>query len=346
MAFIRKKNRDKLVEAESKRTDLGFGTQVTNANTRLINRDGTFNVKRVNGNFWGEANFFNRMVTTHWTKFVALVFVGFILVNTLFASLYYLFCLDDLHGANNSGGMTSFMEAFFFSAQTLTTVGYGKIAPSGLIANTLASIEALLGLLGFALATGILYGRFSRPTACISFSEKALISPYLDTVGFMFRMVNARSNQLIEVNIELAFSILETLPDGRVTRKYFGLPLERSKVNFFPISWTIVHPITEESPLWGLSEEELVARDGEFLILVRSTDDTFSQTVHARTSYHAREVVWGAKFEKMIDINQENGKTILDLSKLSDYERVPLATLLDEELFLDQKQVSNVSEFQ
>ena len=329
MAF-RKKHRDKLVEDEINRKDLGFGTKITGSNTRLVNRDGSFNIRRVGASFWGYANVYNRLITMRWTKFMLLVLALYVVANFVFGLLYYYIGVESLHGADTSTEMTSFSECFFFSAQTLTTVGYGKIAPHGFWASSVAAIESLLGLMVFALATGLLYGRFSRPEAKVIFSKNAIISPYLDTIGLMFRIVNERSNQLIEVSVEVALSLLQTQPDGKETRRrYYNLTLERNKVNFFPTDWTIVHPITEDSPLFGLSSEQFIERDAEIMVMFRGIEDTFSQVVYTRTSYHARDLVWGAKFSKMFD-NDSPGVTALYLEKLSDYQEVALATNLPE----------------
>lgn len=320
-------HRDILLENEEKRFDLGFGKQITDQTTRLVNPDGSFNVQRIHQSFFNWLNLYHRLITMSWTTFLVLILVAFAITNFIFAGLYELLGVEHLQGADLSTAWTRFYDAFFFSAQTLTTVGYGRIAPVGFWTSAVAATESMLGLLAFALATGLLYGRFSRPIAPIRFSERAIIAPYLDTTAFMFRIVNERANQLIEINVEVALSLLENLPNGRRTRKYYALPLERGKVNFFPLNWTIVHPITEESPLFGKTAEELTYADAEVLILIRATEDTFSQTVHARSSYHARDFEWGAKFKTMYD-NQVKDITTLDITKLSDTEPAPLVSPL------------------
>ncbi len=317
------KHKDKLLEAEEQRKDVGFGTQITDPATRLVNRDGSFNVKRLNTSRWAKLNLFNRLITCSWQRFIAMVMVVFILTNLLFAFFYEIIGVQHLHGADLSTPTTRFWDAFFFSAQTLTTVGYGRIAPYGFWMSFVASIESLMGLLAFAIATGLLYGRFSRPIARIIYSENALISPYLDITGLMFRIINERSHQLIDAQVEVTMSMLEKQPDGKTLRRYYSLELERSKVSFFPTNWTLVHPITEESPLFGISHEELIANDGEMMVLFKATEDTFNQMVQSRTSYHAREIVWGAKFASILVQNSEQVIS-LDVSKLSDYNEVPL----------------------
>ena len=324
---LRHPQKDKLVEDEENRKDLGFGTQVHESETRLLNRDGSFNVKRSGGTFWSKLNVFNRLMVCSWQRFFLLVVTFYLILNFIFAGIYEIVGIENLQGADLTSRGSRFMDAFFFSSQTLTTVGYGRIAPIGFWASSVAAIESLLGLLIFALATSLLYGRFSRPVARILYSDKAIVAPYLDVTAFMFRIVNERANQLIDLQVEVVISFLEILPNGKSVRRYNSLNLERSKVNFFPANWTIVHPITQESPIFGLSKEELVMRDAEFLILIRATEDTFNQTVHSRISYHAREMVVGAKFKSMVfDENKNDGMSNLDLTKLSDIEEVVLVS--------------------
>ena len=321
--------KDKLVEAEENREDLGFGTQVNEHDTRLLNRDGSFNVKRSGGTFWSRLNIFNRLMVCSWGQFFILVISFYLLLNFIFAGIYELVGIENLQGADLTSRGSRFMDAFFFSSQTLTTVGYGRIAPIGFGASSVAAVESLMGLLIFALATSLLYGRFSRPVAHILYSDKAIIAPYLDVTAFMFRIVNERANQLIDLQVEVAMSILEKQLNGKDIRRYYALKLERNRVNFFPTNWTIVHPITQESAMFGLSKEELLSRDVEFLILIKATEDTFNQTVHSRISYHAREMVFGAKFKSMVADIESSGLSDLDLTKLSDIEEVVLVSVYD-----------------
>src|SRR5581483_2590983 len=162
-----------------------------------------------------------------------------------------------------------FWRAFFFSVETLATIGYGEVSPNGMPAHFVMTVESLVGLLGFALGTGILFARFSRPTAAVVFSSKAVVAPYRGMTAFMFRITNARTNQLVELEAKVLFSYL----DGS-SRKYHQLDLERTKVVFFPLSWTIVHPINEKSPMFGMTHEEFVAREAEFMILLTGIDET------------------------------------------------------------------------
>jgi inward rectifier potassium channel len=312
-----------LVKQEEQRQDLGFGTKLNDTYSRLINKDGSFNINRINEPFSDWLNLYNRLITMSWVHFLGWILLFYLAENVLFACIYLLAGAENLKGADDRIFHGSFWKAFFFSAQTLTTVGYGHIAPNSFLTSAIAAFESMLGLLAFALSTGLLYGRFSRPVAHIRFSKHAVFAPYLDVNGWMFRIINARSNQLIDVQVEVSMSRLETRPDGTLHRKYYGLKLERNKVSFFPTNWTVVHPITDDSPLHGCTPENLAESDAEFLILLRAMDDTFAQAVHSRYSYRFNEILWGQKFRTMTDGNQA-GMATVDLNKLDITDPAPL----------------------
>ncbi|WP_128547733.1 ion channel [Larkinella soli] len=312
-----------LVEQEEKRPDLGFGTRLNGSYSRMVNKDGSFNVRRINGSFLAHLNLYHRLITMSWPKFFLTVAAAFFVVNILFANVYYLLGPGSLVGIQAENDLDRFWEDFFFSAQTLTTVGYGRISPVGIPGSSVAALESLIGLLSFALATGLLYGRFSRPTPRIRFSRNALFAPYLDVNAWMFRIINERSNQLVDIEIDVSMSRLEAGKDGQPARKYYGLSLERRKVAFFPTNWTLVHPITEDSPLFQCSPESLKESDTEFLIILRAIDDTFSQMVHLRYSYRFDEILWGHKFRPMFSQVGQDIVTV-DLKMLDETEEVPL----------------------
>jgi inward rectifier potassium channel len=205
------------------------------------------------------------------------------------------------------------MEGFFFSAQTITTLGYGRVAPLGLAANIVATIESLLGLLFFALATGLLYGRFSKPQSKIKYSEKAVIAPYLNINGFMFRVVNPQNNQLLEVEVHVSLSIKR---ENSNLRDFYTLELERKSVRFFPSIWTIVHPIDENSPLFGFTAEDFRKKDVEFISALKAYDEASGQMVYSRSSYKPDEIVWGEKFVYVAE--QKQGKTYMDVSRINE----------------------------
>lgn len=299
--------------------DLGLGTKLSNG--RGVNKDGSFNVVREGIPKFRPYEMYHTIISMTWGKFLFWVMLTYTLVNIIFACIYYLIGMESLAGISPTATETEkFYEAFFFSSQTLTTLGYGRLAPVGALASTVAAIESMLGLLGCALATGLLYGRFSRPRAKIKYSEHAVVAPYRDGAGLMFRVVNQRSNQLIEVECDVTLSML---PKGSSVRTFVPLTLERRKINLFPLSWTLVHPLDEESPVFGMNREELIANDVEIIILIKAFDDTFSQTIYSRSSYKAEEIVWGSKFLPMIS-RMENGSTRLDIGLIDAMEKASI----------------------
>ena len=316
----RQRGNSVLVEEEEKRDDLGFGTQINDASSRLLNKDGSFNVVRAHQGFWNRINLYHTLITMPWPKFLSLVLVFYLVTNTLFAALYALLGYENLTGLGNVTPHTAFgrfMGAFFFSSQTLTTVGYGHISPMGYWTSALAAIESMFGLLLFAMATGVMYGRFSRPVASIRYSQTSIFAPYLDINAWMFRVINQRTNQLIDVQVEVTLSRLDKKPDGSLYRRYYPLKLERNKVNFFPANWTVVHPITDDSPLYGFTAGQLAESDSEILILLRGIEDTFNQPVHSRFSYRFNEIRWGQKFIPMFNGTQYDSRaTLVDLDQL------------------------------
>jgi inward rectifier potassium channel len=295
--------------------DPGFTENYRTGLSRIINPSGDFNVRR-RGTTWRDVHPYLFMINTSWPGFMTLIFGGYVAANALFALIYLKLGVEHLHGADLSTPITRFTSAFFFSAQTFTTVGYGSIAPDGVVTSLVASFQALLGLMSLAIGTGLLFGRFSRPAARLAFSRQMLIAPYESGTSLQFRMANRRSNNLMELEVRIIMSTVEPTERGPV-RKYKTLPLERQQVQFLPLTWTVVHPIEDSSPLWGMGPEDFAARQAEFLITIKAFDDTFFQTVHTRHSYRFEEVVWGAKFVPAFAPDPA-GEMILDLGKLSE----------------------------
>ncbi|GAB4028067.1 ion channel [Spirosoma gilvum] len=321
--FTKTHQSSQLVEQEEQRNDIGFGTKITDSRSRLVNQDGSYNIVRLNANLWDQLNIYNRLITMPWSHFLGWIILAYLTANTLFAGIYMLAGAGTLQGMDDDSIYGPFWKCFFFSSQTLTTVGYGHISPNSFLTSCISAFESMVGLLAFALATGLLYGRFSRPVAHVRFSSHAVLAPYLDVNAWMFRVINTRPNQLINLEVTVSLSRIETNADGTPIRKYYGLHLERNKVSFFPANWTLVHAITENSPLYGLTPDDLEKSDSEFLISFQAMDDTFVQSVHRRFSYRYNEVRWGYKFKAMYDSAQTSLVT-LDLDKLDDIEEVPL----------------------
>jgi len=296
--------------------DLGFASNPVTKNQRMINPDGSANIERTGLPWFKFDDTYTRLVTMSWPRFFLVILVAYLLVNTFFAILYNLIGIENLVGANGVTLRDQFFDAFFFSAQTISTVGYGHISPQGFITSVLAAFESMLGLLAFALATGLLYGRFSRPTSKVSFSKKMVIAPYQNGHGLMCRLVNLRRNQLIEVEVQMVMSYNEVVDDKQV-RRFYPLQLERDKISILSLNWTLVHPITEDSPLFEKSLIELQLAEVEVFVMLKAFDDTFAQTIHTRTSYQDEEIEMDARFEKMYYHN-EAGKTVMDYSKLDE----------------------------
>jgi inward rectifier potassium channel len=302
--------------------DLGFGSVVAReSHQRLLNRDGTFNVTRTGLRFSSSINLYHSLLIIPWWKFLVILSAFYLAINAVFALIYLLCGPGALNGPGSAALHSHFLRAFFFSIQTFATIGYGQIGPVGVAANLIVTFESFAGLLALALATGMIFARFSRPTAKILFSNSAIMAPYRGITAFEFRIANARKNQLIELEAKVLFSRTED-PQSKAGRQFHELSLERRKVAFFPLSWTIVHPIDEHSPLYGLTEEDFRRGQAEFLVLLTGIDETFSQTVHARSSYRAEEVVWNAKFANIFNRPQGNDGLGIDVSRLHDIEQV------------------------
>ena len=282
---------------------------------RAINKDGSFNVRRSGGS-WRAFHPWARAVRMSRTGFAALVLGCFLAVNFCFACAYFLLGPGEIQGSDAPTEWGRFLNDLFFSAHTLTTVGYGSLSPHGVGANLLAAVEALLGLMAFALGTGILLARVSRPSARITFSTNAIVAPYLDGSALMFRIANERQNNLMELRASVLLSTVEN-SYGELKRRYQPLDLERDRILFFPLTWTVVHPIAENSPLFGRTPGELEAMQAEVFILVMGFDDTFSQTVHVRYSYRFDEIAWGRRFVPAFHVDPA-GNLVLELDKVGE----------------------------
>jgi inward rectifier potassium channel len=305
--------------AEDPRGDLGFGARVAQQSPRrLLNRDGSFNVVRAGLPFWRSLSAYHALLTTSWPRFFLVVASGYLGANLVFAFLYWLCGPYAVDGWHTRDDLARFADAFFFSVQTLATIGYGRMTPNGVLVNPIVTVEALVGLMGFALATGVLFARVSRPTAHLVFSRHAVVAPFRGGQALMFRLANERRSQLTELTATVSLSRLEAGPAGPV-RRFHELRLERARVVFLPLHWIVVHPIDEGSPLHGASPESFRASEAEILILLAAMDETFSQTVHVRTSYRAEEVVWGARFADMF-LRTEEGLVGIDMRRLHDVE--------------------------
>jgi inward rectifier potassium channel len=313
-----------------KSRELGFGSLASANGQRSMNADGTANVMRIGGPWISASDIFHKLTTMKWSKFFFMVFVAYVLTNLFFAFIYYALGVEYLGMEPSGSFFKDFSEAFFFSTQCLTTIGFGRVSPHGIGTNIVASTEGLVGLLAFAVATGLLYGRFSRPKAHLLHSDNLIIAPYRGTQrAAMFRIASKRKFSILIENTVAVSLGMNFEENGELRRRFFVLDLELDKINFLNLSWTIVHPITEDSPLWGKSIDDMVRDRVEFIVLFKALEETTSQTVIDRFSYFVDEVVWGAKFVPAIG-RTEDGQPALDLDKLSHIEKAELPPITVE----------------
>jgi inward rectifier potassium channel len=297
--------------------DLGFGSVVSGqSRERLLNADGTFNVERTGLPFLSSLSPYHVLLSMGWRTFLFLVLLLYFFSNVVFGSLYALFGPAAIVDTSSEPMMNMFVRGFFFSVQTFATIGYGTIHPIGIFPNLLVTIESYYSLLANALITGLVFARFARPRAKIIFSDVAVIAPYQDGEGLMFRLVNGRTSQLIEVEAKVLFARFVD-DNGRSVRRFDFLDLERRKVTFLPLAWTVVHPITASSPLYGLTSEDYIRTDAEILILLSATDETFAQVVHTRSSYKPHEIRCGHKFASIYNEVEDGEPISIDIRKLS-----------------------------
>ncbi|MDQ8142454.1 ion channel [Chryseobacterium sp. CFS15] len=300
----------------------GFGSL---ASGRFINKDGLPNVRRRGINVFNRLSWYHTMLNLSSFRFITYLVVMYILINLVFAFIYYLIGVEHLTGIDKSNPLDEFIDVFFFSSQTFTTVGYGRIAPVGFMASLVATFEAFLGLLTFAIATGLFYGRFSRPRAYLRFSDIAVIAPFQDVTALMFRLAPYKNNALTDADVTLSTAI-EINEEGTLKSNFYRLETQLSKINTLALNWTIVHKIDENSPFFGFSADDFKNTNIEIIVHVRAFDEVFSNTVVQRSSYVSREIIYGAKFISMYCPDKEKDSTVLDLDKINEYQKVELKT--------------------
>lgn len=302
--------------------DTGFASNSNDTGGRFINKDGTFNLRKEGLSFRKRFSIFNDMLNLPQWKFIVVIFIFFIAINLFFCLLYFTFGAEQFEGLSKTSAWQTFKELFYFSMQTFTTVGYGHVYPVGDGVNFISGIEALTGFLSLAIATGLIYGRFSKPRSYLIFSDHALISPYRDGKALMFRFAAFKDKHaLTDVEIRVNTGLL-LVENDKPDYKYFSLSLERSKVENMAMSWTVVHPIDENSPFHGFTEEDMKNADAELYVTLRGFDDVFSNYVQQRTSYTFNEIVFNRKFVPMYRESEDGKTTILELHKLSIHNTV------------------------
>ena len=302
------------------KNDLGFGSVVAaQSERRLLNKDGSFNVRRRGLGLFRSQSLYHAALQMSWPKFLWVVTLAYLLINVVFALLFLACGPDALVGVHEAQMGGTFGRAFFFSVETFATIGYGEISPVGIPGHMVMVVEALIAVMSQALITGLLFARFSRPTAAILFSRNMIVAPFDGGSALMFRITNLRDSQLLDVHARVNCSWME----GE-SRRFVMLDLQRAEVMFFPLAWTLVHPVTPASPIFDVTEAQMLAQDFEFLVTISATDETFAQTVHARSSYKATEMLWGAKFHNIFNPPDADGMLSVDVERIDDVDRVPL----------------------
>jgi inward rectifier potassium channel len=306
-------------------SNTGFSSIANSIGGRFFDKDGSANVKKIGVPFFERISWFHALLEMKSWKFLLFVLGFYGIINFIFACLYFWIGVEHLHGiANSSGTLAKFAEVFFFSTQTFTTVGYGRISPVGFLASLVASVEALIGLLSFALATGLFFGRFSRPIAHLKFSYNAIISPYLDGKALMFRIAPYKNTNYIDVEAKITLGVNVEDETGKMVNKFYILDLEMNKINSLTLSWTIVHPITKDSPLYSFSAADFATTQGEVLVVIKAFDVMSSNTVAVKSSYTFDEIVYGAKFRRMYTRDSTKKHTLLHLNKLNIHRKITL----------------------
>jgi inward rectifier potassium channel len=285
---------------------------------RLVSRKGQFSLSivRLGGSRLHLADLYHWLLTLSWPKFFILIWLSYTVTNSLFA-LAYLAGGDCI--ANARPG--SFKDAFYFSVQTMATIGYGSMYPRTDYANTVVAIQALFGLWGVAMITGLAFARFSRPTARVMFSRVAVIAPFNGVPTLMYRTANQRSNRILEAQQRATLIRDEVTSDGDYMRRFYDLQLMRSQSPIFALTWTVMHAIDENSPLYKLTPKDLVEQQSEIVVTLTGLDETVSQTIHARHSFVAAEILWDMRFVDIISRTPE-GKRVVDYTSFHEVKPV------------------------
>lgn len=279
----------------------------TDRNFRIATKGG--------GNSWWR-DFYHFLLTTTWPRFLGLVTLAYFAVNALFGLLYWV----DLPGIEHVH-KGSFADAFFFSVETISTLGYGQFYPTDFYTNVIATIEPLAGLLGFALATGLVFARVSRPTARMLFSENAVITRFHGKPTLMFRVANQRHNLILAAEATVLLLHNERSPEGMEIRRMQELKLVRSRTAMFQLTWIVMHVIDEDSPLYGMGESELQSddRDHAIVALVSGMDEDFYQSVHSRKVYHAGDIRMNYRLADVVS-RKPDGLMTVNYARFHDLE--------------------------
>jgi inward rectifier potassium channel len=279
---------------------------------RMVNRHGSFNVMRkgISHKHWHDP--YHLLLTLPWYYTLLVISIGYIIANALFA-LAYILGGDGIENARPG----NFFDAFFFSVQTMASIGYGAMYPKTGYANFLVTVESILGLIGLAMGSGLMFARFSLPRARVLFSNIAVITPYNDVPTLMFRVANERENWILEAQVRVTLARTEISKEGDVMRRFYDMHLIRSQSPLFALTWSVMHVIDENSPLYGVTSEEMVEDEMEVVVTFTGIDETVSQTIHARHSYVSEEIIWNMKFVDILG-KTKDGRRCINYARFHD----------------------------
>lgn len=300
----------------AKQSDPGLGSSYSKEIKRLVNSDGSYNMVR-HGALRGIRDFYKYLIEIKWWLFMLLSAFYFLVINFFFAAIYYLIGMDGISGLHQ--GIPDYLNAFFFSVQTFTSLGYGHMSPVALSTNLVGTLESFFGVMSIALITGLLYGRFSKPTSKLAFSKNIILTPFQEDMAMMFKMVNKRDSILLNAHVKTILIMDRGGEVDQFNKMYFQLELELDKINFFPLTWTVVHRINDTSPMFGMGVDELRQRNAEILVLVEAFDETHSQMITEKRAYGGDQWLDGVSFDRNFLINDEGMLELFidDLDKVS-----------------------------
>lgn len=301
----------------------GFGVNSADYGGRFVQKNGRANVDKRGVGYFERISWYHVLLDMSQWKFLLTIVLFYLGINLLFTLFYFYVGPHAFGGTYTPSSLEQFAEAFFFSTQSFTIGGYGRVDAGNLLVNAVCALEAFLGLLTLAVVTGLLYGRFSKPKAYIRYSENALLAPFRKGKAIMFRLAPFKNTTLTDAEAKVSLGLIME-EDGKIVNKFYQLPLEYSTVNALTLSWTIVHPINETSPFFNFTENDFKTAKGEILVYVKAFDEMFSNTVVSRTSYTMDELIIGAKFNPVYHQTEDHSRTLLHLDKLNSFNRVEL----------------------
>jgi inward rectifier potassium channel len=262
---------------------------------------------------------YHYLLDASWLKLIVILIGLYLTANTLFAIAYLA-----QPGSIENARPGSFADTFFFSVQTMATIGYGKLLPNTAYANLLVVLETSTGIIGLAMLTGLIFAKFSRPTARVLFSERAIVTIRDGMPCLMFRMANSRATGIVEADARVVLARTENTLEGESVRRFHDLELSRTRNSIFALTWTVIHWITETSPLYRATQASLAASEVEIIVSVVGLDESLSQTVHARHSFTSEEIAWGARFVDVIS-RLPDGRRQVDLTHFHEIVDDPAA---------------------